>query len=321
VIIVIVTPSLAHANLGNSITASRWEAILGGLGNEVIVASEWTNESCDLLVALHARHSHSSIERFRKAFPGRAGRAGKPLIVALTGTDLYRDLRDDGTAQKSLAMADRVVALQNVAAEDLDEETRAKLCVIYQSATPPERRPEPLEDCFEVCVLSHLRDVKDPLRAALAARLLPAESRIKVVHAGRALEPVWEQRAREEEQVNPRYQWLGEQNHDRVLELLARSRLLVLSSEMEGGANAIAEAVVCGVPVLCSRIPGNVGMLGLDYPGYFECGDTAKLANLMYRAETDGDFLGELQKAEVRLKDRFSPERERESWRNLLQQL
>jgi hypothetical protein len=35
-----------------------------------------------------------------------------------------------------------------------------------------------------------------------------------------------------------------------------------ISSLAEGGANVIGEAAVVGIPVLASRIPGNVGLLG-----------------------------------------------------------
>jgi glycosyltransferase involved in cell wall biosynthesis len=140
------------------------------------------------------------------------------------------------------------------------------------------------------------------------------------VHAGKALEPVWAERARAEEENNPRYRWLGELNHADALDLLAGSRLLVVSSEVEGGANAIAEAIVCGVPVICSRIPGNIGMLVPGYRGYYTLKDTENLCALLSRAETDPDFLQDLRSVVNGLRDRFSPEREMESWRNLLEQ-
>jgi glycosyltransferase involved in cell wall biosynthesis len=163
--------------------------------------------------------------------------------------------------------------------------------------------------------------VKDPLRAAFAARDLPSYSAIRIVHAGRALEPVWAERARAEEQSNPRYRWLGDLDHADALELLSRSRLLVVSSEVEGGANVIAEAVVCGVPVICSRIPGNVGMLGPGYRGFYNLKDTENLRALLICAETDPDFLQDLQCVVNGLKDRFSPGHEVESWRKLLEDI
>jgi putative glycosyltransferase (TIGR04348 family) len=243
------------------------------------------------------------------------------VIVALTGTDLYRDLSAEPEARGSLLAATRVIVLQNTALEELDREVREKTSVIYQSASGAAGGNHPRTDRFNVCVLSHLREVKDPLRAAFAARLLPADSKIHVVHAGRALEPEWTEKARNEERQNFRYRWIGEQPHDDALQLLARSRIFVLSSKMEGGANAIAEAVRCGVPVICSDIPGNVGMLDRGYAGYFPAGGTKELASLLYAAETDAVFLRRLQGHVLELQDRFDPQREMACWRDLLQLL
>jgi putative glycosyltransferase (TIGR04348 family) len=311
--IVLVTPAPAAETLGNSVTANRWENILRTLGHEVSTTTSWIDEDCDALIALHARRSHSSVESFRRAHPDR------PLIVALTGTDLYSDLPDNSEALHSLSIATRVVVLQIAALEQLDDITRAKTHIIYQSAVPPAHRPKPAKDRFDVCVLSHLREVKDPLRAALASRLLPEASKIRIVHAGRALDQNWMEAARQQERENSRYRWIGEQSHEAGLRLLSRCRLLVLSSTMEGGANAIAEAVVCGIPILCSDIPGNVGMLDRKYPGFFRTGDTQQLSTMLYRAEIDADFLGQLADFIHALQERFAPEREVASWGHLLQ--
>jgi putative glycosyltransferase (TIGR04348 family) len=313
--IFIVTPETPGTTLGNSVTAARWAKILRQLAHEVEIATEWSpaiKDECDLLVALHARRSIQSVERFRRSHPAR------PLIVALTGTDLYGDLPANPEAQRSLGLATRIIALQQAAGDQLHDEFRAKLSVIYQSAVPPPDPRQPSQDHFEVCVLSHLRDVKDALRAAWAVRTLPPESQVLVLHAGRALTGDWATRAREEERTNPRYRWLDNQPHDRAMHLLSGSRLLVLSSLMEGGANAIAEAVVCGVPVLCSDIPGNIGMLGRDYPGYFKVQHTKGIAKLLRRAEADQTFLETLRQRVIALQSRFSPQEELSSWTRLL---
>jgi putative glycosyltransferase (TIGR04348 family) len=310
---IIITPDADGEILGNNITADRWANVLRTLGHDVSIAGQWNNAACDLLIALHARRSYSSVKRFREAH------ADQPLIVALTGTDLYRDLPDSIEARQSLSMATRVIVLQSAALERLSDEIRAKTSVIYQSALPPAERAAPSEDHFEVCVISHLREVKDPLRAAFASRLLPPSSAIRIIHAGRALQPEWAEAARLEESNNKRYCWVDGQSHESALQILSRCRLLVMSSTLEGGANAIAEAVVCGIPVLCSDISGNVGMLEREYPGYFRVADTPQLAEMLYRAETDPEFLHRLRESIHNLKDRFSPKRETASWRQLLQ--
>jgi glycosyltransferase involved in cell wall biosynthesis len=166
-----------------------------------------------------------------------------------------------------------------------------------------------------------LRKVKDPFRAALAARRLPVSSRIRILQAGTAMEPALARRARAVAHGNPRYRWLGGLPRARARRRLAGSRLLVLSSRMEGGANVISEAVVDAVPVLASRIPGSVGLLGTDYPGYFPVGDTAALGRLLRRAERDPRFYRRLKTWCARLAPRFRPARERAAWRKLLGEL
>lgn len=312
--ITIVTPEDPNASVGNSITARRWAEILQRLGHEAGVSLEWDGEACDMLVALHGGRSYPSIQWFRNAY------ADHPLVVALTGADLYSSLPSSLQTRESIAMATRIVVLQEAALDELDGETLGKTTVIYQSAQVPLQRKQPAQDFFDVCVLSHLCEVKDPLRPAIAARQLGEDSRVRILHAGRVLESDWEERAREEERINPRYQWLGDLSHDDAIQLLARCRLFVLSSHMEGGSSSIAEAVVCGIPLLCSDIPGNRGMLGSIYPGLYPVNDTSRLVELLRRAETDSGFLAELRNHVDALAPRYTPALEMESWRRLLKE-
>ena len=310
----IVTPAPPRSRKGNRVTALRWARVLRDLGHQVVIEQEYHGRPCDLLIALHARRSAAAVQEFRRRH------SHKPLIVALTGTDLYRDIRQSADAKQSLELASRLVVLQPLGVVELPEHLRPKARVIYQSVRKPRRQPAPRQGVFGVCVLGHLRTVKDPFRAALAARRLPASSRVRVIHLGAALSPSMEKRARAEMAGNPRYCWLGEVPRSKALHLLARCRLLVLSSVMEGGANAISEALVVSVPVLASRIPGSVGLLGPDYPGYFPVRDTAALAALLRRAECDAGFYRALARWCKRLAPRFEPARERRSWQDLLRE-
>ena len=169
--------------------------------------------------------------------------------------------------------------------------------------------------------MGHLRPVKDPMRTALAARLLPATSRIQVLHIGGALSEELAHQARVEAAGNNRYHWLGELPRNEALGVLSRCRLLSLTSELEGGANVISEAVVAGVPVISSHIAGSIGLLSQDYPGYFPVGDTQALANLLWRAETDTEFYNTLRDCCARLRPLFNPAREKQSWEDLLREL
>jgi putative glycosyltransferase (TIGR04348 family) len=313
--ILIVTPAAARSRQGNRVTALRWARHLRDLGHRVRVEQAYNGHPCDVLVALHARRSFDSIDGFRQRHP-----AG-PLIVALTGTDLYSDIQNDPDARRSLELASRLVLLQPMGVTELPEHLRGKARTIYQSARPPARPGAPLKRAFEVCVMAHLRPVKDPLRAALAARLLPASSRIRVIHLGAALDDEMAGHARAETNSNLRYKWLGDVPRGRALRLLARSRLLAITSQLEGGANVVSEAIAGSVPVISSRIAGSVGMLGEQYPGYFPVGDTQALADLLWRAETDAHFYRDLKSWCERLRSLVDPARERESWARMLREL
>jgi glycosyltransferase involved in cell wall biosynthesis len=172
-----------------------------------------------------------------------------------------------------------------------------------------------------VAVIGHLRRVKDPFRAAKAARLLPRSSKVRVVHLGAAETVRWAALARAEMRRNPRYIWRGDRPRGEVQALLARARAIVLSSKSEGGANVISEAAAAGVPVLASRIDGSVGLLGRAYPGYFPVGGTRALARLLHRIETDPGFLKRLQRAIARRAYLFMPAREKAAWAALIAEI
>jgi putative glycosyltransferase (TIGR04348 family) len=293
----------------------RWARLLRQLGHRVRVCQEHIGGRWDVLIALHARRSAGVVEAFRRADPDL------PVVVALTGTDLYDEIHTDPEARRLLELAARLVVLQPLGVEELPRHLQAKARIIYQSAEAPRSAPGPRQGCFEVCVLGHLRAVKDPFLTAAASRLLPPSSRLRVLHAGAPLDPGMEERARAEAAANPRYRWLGELPRWKALRILAGSRLLVLTSRLEGGANAVSEAIAASVPVLSSRIPGSVGILGAEYPGYFPAEDARALAKLLARAEQDTGFYETLMRWCQRLRPLVRPVRERESWRRLLREL
>jgi putative glycosyltransferase (TIGR04348 family) len=313
--IALVTPAPAQIQTGNRTTADRWARLLSELGNQVNVLQDWNGEECDLLIALHARRSFSAIQRFRRARPNA------PIIVALTGTDLYGDLGNGAEAICSLELASRIVVLQELGIEAVPASVRQKVRVIYQSAERPSPSLRREVSCFQVCVLAHLRAVKDPLLPAYAVRDLPPSSRIQVKHAGAVLDPDFAGQVEAERRTNPRYQWLGPLSHEAAVELLSRSHLLVLTSRQEGGANVVSEAIAVETPVISSLIPGSVGILGKDYPGYFPVGDSAALREQLLRAESDNGFYRDLQERSARLHPLVSAARERESWHALLTEL
>ncbi len=304
------TPAPAGSTLGNRGTALRYARLWRALGHRVRIVQRWTGGDHDLLVALHARRSHPSVRAFARAHPRR------PIVVVLTGTDVYGDLPRDRRARASLDLAAHVVVLQPEALRELEPAWRRKASAILQSAEVRRARAARSPD-FDVVALAHLRAVKDPFLAAEAARGLPETSRVRILHAGRALDAAHARQARRESAANPRWKWLGPRSHRAALALLARAHALVQTSRAEGGSSAIAEAVVAGLPILCTRIPGAVGMLGRAHPGYCAVGDARGLARLLARAERDPAFRRRLIGRSRALAPRFAPARERAAWRRV----
>jgi putative glycosyltransferase (TIGR04348 family) len=306
----IVTPALASANNGNWHTARRWQEYLLPLA-DVEITLAWNGRPVDALIALHARRSADSIARFAHAH------ADRPLALVLTGTDIYRDIDSDASAAASLSHATHLVVLQEEALQRLGPAQRERARVIVQSATRRVMRDKALTQ-FDLVAIGHLRAEKDPLTMMHAVRLLPAESAIRFLHIGDGLDESLADAARRTMHECPRYQWLGGLAPADARRRLARARALVHASVMEGGANVVIEAVRSRVPVLASRIDGNVGLLGRDYDGYFAAGDAAALAALMRRFETDREFAQRLAHQCALREPLFTPEAERARVQRLL---
>jgi putative glycosyltransferase (TIGR04348 family) len=287
-IITLVSPAQAGANNGNWQTASRWARFLRS-AYTVGIVPQWTGAMPDpaLLIALHARRSAASLAAYAARHPTR------PRVLVLTGTDLYRDIATDASAQASLDIATRLVVLQPMALDALPPELRAKAMVVYQSA--PALKPVPgVRRTPEICMIGHLRAEKDPATFMRAATLVTAAN-VRLTHIGDALEPGLGELAQATQAATPRYRWLGKLPHGEARQRLKRCHAMVISSTMEGGANVIIEAVTSGVPVIASDIAGNRGMLGDDYAGYFAVGDARALARLIERSVADPDFYAQLK--------------------------
>ncbi len=292
----IVTPALADANNGNWQTARRWARLLSG-HYRVRLARAWPGEgqaahADDLLLALHARRSAASVAAWAEAF------AQRPLVLALTGTDLYRDIAHDASAQRSLALAQRLIVLQDQGPLALPVALRDKARVVLQSCSA--RQPVAKTDAhLRALIVGHLRDEKDPRTLLAAARRLQPDEGILIDHIGHALDPALAGAAQATAQQCPHYRWLGGLAHPATRSRIQRAHLLVHPSRMEGGAHVVMEAVRSGTPVLASHIPGNVGMLGADYAGYFPPGDATALVALLRECRDDlvqgGGRLAQLQ--------------------------
>jgi putative glycosyltransferase (TIGR04348 family) len=281
--VVIVSPALAGANNGNWQTARRWQLMLASRF-PVRIAGSWPDGEAAsndrFMLALHARRSAPAIQAWSQARPGRG------LAVVLTGTDLYQDIHHDAAAARSLALAQRLVVLQELAPRALPQEFRDKARVIFQSTGA--RKPlEKSSRFLRALMVGHLRAVKSPQTLFEAARLLRFEPGMHIDHVGDASEAALGIMARATGRECLHYRWLGAQPHEATLRRIQRAHLLVHTSALEGGAHVVMEAVRSGTPVLASRVDGNVGMLGPDYEGYFPHGDAQALAALLRQCRAE----------------------------------
>lgn len=315
-LVLIVSPALADANNGNWQTAWRWSRLLAGHYRTRIV-KDWQagqDEEAVALLALHARRSAGSIQAWAQAHPGRG------LGVVLTGTDLYRDIQTDASAQRSLALAQQLVVLQAQGLQALPPEYRDKTRVIFQS-TSARRMLVKSDRRLRAVMVGHLREEKSPETLFKVARLLKHRADIHIDHIGVALDPALGELAQQTAADCPHYRWLGGLDHETTRRRIQRAHVLVHTSRMEGGAHAILEAVCSGTPVLASRIDGNVGMLGEDYAGYFPWGDAVALAGLLQRCRDDISMMAALQ-AQCSLRaPLFEPAAERAALLALLTEL
>ena len=323
--LVLVTPALADANNGNWQTARRWAGLLAP-AYRVRLTARWEPSDApgDILVALHARRSAASISAWRAAQPHR------PLVVVLTGTDLYRDIAHDAAAQRSLQLADALIVLNELGARQLPEALHGRCHVVLQSCPacrPLERKPARL---LRAVTVGHLREEKDPATLFAAARLLaaappgqePARSGIRIDHIGRALDAALGEQAQALAAQHPgTYRWLGGLTHGQARRRIQAAHLLVHPSRMEGGAHVVIEALRSGTPVLASRIDGNVGLLGAEYGGYFEPGDAAGLARCLEQLRRDPDMLEHLRQQALARAPRFEPAAEAAALRAVIDPL
>ncbi len=236
----------------------------------------------------------------------------RPIVVVMTGTDLHPEGAPsmDPRALPALECARRIVVLHAGAVAVLPAGFRAKTRVILQSAVPPRTIIPSVDDAIAICVVGHLRPVKDPFRAAEAAARLPFDSRVRILQIGAALDDSMRDRALAEMRTNARYAWIGELSWEKARARMAGCAAMLLTSFSEGGASVIGEAAVCGIPILSTRIDAAESQLGADHPGLFDVGDTAALTRLLSRFERDPEFRSDLAARSRRAAPQFAPERE-----------
>ncbi|MDB4408736.1 glycosyltransferase [Akkermansiaceae bacterium] len=293
---------------GNSVTTRRIVDILNEAGFEARGSHEFDGAPADVLISLHAFKGEKAVLDFQRYCPD-----GK-VIVLITGTDLYVDL-PEGRGLSSLETADAIAITHEEARASMPSRFYDKLHIVPSCLAVLEIQAKPDAGKFVISVVGHLRSVKRSFLTIESVAKHP-EWDVEVWQIGEALDEEMSDIACDWEEADSRYKWLGGLPREESLEICSRSSLTVNSSFLEGGANAVLEAMTMGVPILASRIEGNVGLLGRDYPGYFEGEDIeSKLVEVM-AGKHDLDDWASLAEKRLPL---FSRESEKTAWEKVIE--
>ncbi|MGK0303417.1 MAG: putative glycosyltransferase (TIGR04348 family), partial [Planctomycetota bacterium] len=297
---------------GNRVTALRWAGLLRQLGHRVTIATEWQNQPSDVLVTVHAVKSAKSVLAASHDQPGIR------VVTLLAGTDIYPTFTPGEEARAALSRADALLALQPRALSLLPAELLKKSRTIVQSATTT---ATPKRDAFTATVIAHLRPIKQPHIAVEAIEMMPKRIDMRLIIAGSSLDDNYGQRVAELVKRSPGAEWVGALPRRATKQLIASCHICIVPSSAEGGANVVSEAIAAGTPILCTAIPGNLGLLGDDWPGVFPVGDSAALAALLERAATEKSFLDDLCLRTREMQSMVDPSTERQAWHTLLLEL
>lgn len=306
---------------GNSATADRLEKILTESGLSVVVEAEWySGVESRCLIALNARRSAGAVGEFRDACPEGS------VVVVLTGTDINHPEVDDETSdtRRTMAVADALVVLHEGSLAAVPEDLREKCHVIYPSVrlgnglTP--RAAE--TDEFEVIMAGNVRAEKNlPVVLDACGSLAKVEGSDIVIRVYGDAEGEMAATLMAATAGSLPFQWKGKTDHENLMRVMAGTSLLLNASTQEGGANAVCEAISLGLPVVASEIPGNVGMLGESYAGYFQSGDAGALADVLVRCREDQKFYRQLKKQVEMRAPLFTYSEESNRWVTLLESL
>ncbi len=341
-------PALPETTSGNSSTSTRITEHWRNLGHDVSslsVRGKLPEDEAhirklitgsDLLVALHATYCHSILKIWHDL------QKPVPLILIVSGTDLFEPILESGEVSTEFSWASEESSRIVTLAAGLDayypevrrQEWGAKTRVIYQGAEPVKWNCQQY-DPQQAVVIGHLRSVKDPLLPVRAVEILREKRiqeqaalkdvRLTIQHFGKILDlnlKAQMESAQVQLASGPvRWQWNGPVSETGIRQVMSSAPLLIMPSLHEGGANVVGKFLVSGLPIVASRVAGNTGILGEDWPALFDAGDPQALADLLLRWNLEPQFREQISRAAKNLADQHDLRREEQRWSDLFGEL
>ena len=276
---------------GNSVAATRLMAglVLKGIAVEVAappqveeprVMTEWAKKfDPDVALVFHAWRCRTAFKAIMEAGPF-------PQVVSLRGTDLNEMLDDPacrGEIRAILNACSGITVFHEAAATRLstiDRTFTEKTFVIPNGVFLPSsdedfrsRLGVPKES-FVFGAVAGLREVKRPLMILpWLARLREEFPRLAWIHAGEPLETAVTHRLRE---LSLKFRWMYHVDlvgHSEIDSFLRAADVFVAASRSEGSPHAVREAMLAGMPVLLSDIPGHRNMATASHEALFFNGE------------------------------------------------
>lgn len=335
--VLLVTPYQKQQR-GNSITSQRLQKGLSQLGYEVVLVSldssyGWSEAAqrlsqrgYQLLHVLHAVSVDYVLQRLPAA-------AELPLILTTTGTDINIDLLGSQRSkiEKAFNIASRVVVFHHDFVPVLTSiipTVADKLRVIPQGVDLPDSpawscsRLQCQADDLIAVLPSGIRPVKR-IEWALEAMETAAvyQTNLHLLIAGPVIDSDYAHAIMNRINQTPRTKYLGEVKHQEIAGLYKAADMVLNTSLVEGQPQAALEGMSVGLPVIMSRVPGNLGIITPGKEGFY-VENPQELAEAMLTLADSNSLRQKMGAAAADLvKERYSKTHEWEQYHFVYQEL
>ncbi len=280
----IFSPSGDNVVTGNYVTAKRYAYHLQNLGHRVFICNGFEGkvnvEGLRCAFVLHAEKGFHVIKELAAK--------NVPVVLVLTGTDLYRDIISTKNSKKehclkSIQLASAIVVLHENAVSDLLKVVsfpRERIFVVLQSVVDFKKRSFffKKKNHYKILLLSNIRKEKGIIIAISGflefQKNNDARYKFTLDHIGGVLDQGYFKKIINLLEGVKNVSFLGSIEKEKLQMILAGYDLLLHSSLIEGGSLVIQEAQNAGLPIIASDISCHTALLGSEYVGLHSAGSS-----------------------------------------------